>query len=187
MTIDIKSLTPNEQAAALTLLQECLNGMCGKVPADLHDDPYIWCDAQTLIDHGWSPQAAGGTYNALIAKGIVTKMEGEPSDALDGWEEVAELWGLWVAAGEVREGFYKLIDAGKDQNAELVKDLEKAAASEAEQIAIGIPFPGLICATLRQHAGGWNGSRKSFIELVASVGYNKATAATQWQRARGKA
>jgi hypothetical protein len=186
MTIDINTLTINEQAAALTLLAECLNGMCGKVPEDLEADEYTWCDADMLIQNGWSKEAAAGTYGALIAKGVVTQMKGEPCDVLDGWREVATLWGLWVAAGEAREGLYKLMNTGKDAGEELIKDLEKAAAAEAEQIAIGIPFPGLICATLRQHAAPWQGSRKSFIELVAKAGYNRATAATQWQRARGK-
>jgi hypothetical protein len=73
-----------------------------------------------------------------------------------------------------------------DASTALTEALAKAAVAEAEEIALGVPFPGLICATLRNHAGPWEGTRKSFVELVASVGYNRATAATQWQRARGK-
>lgn len=73
-----------------------------------------------------------------------------------------------------------------DAEQAMIEALAEAAIEEAEQIALGKPFPGIICATLRSHAFGWTGTRKSFIAAVTSVGYNKATAATQWQRARGK-
>jgi hypothetical protein len=47
-------LTANELKAALVLVRECLNGMGGQRPSDLDNDPYTWCDAQTLINAGWS-------------------------------------------------------------------------------------------------------------------------------------
>jgi hypothetical protein len=48
-------LTANELKAALVLVREpALNGMGGQRPSDLDNDPYTWCDAQTLINAGWS-------------------------------------------------------------------------------------------------------------------------------------
>lgn len=41
------------------------------------------------------------------------------------------------------------------------------------------------CAYLRARATGWEATRKEFIEAMVAEGINKATATTQWQRARG--
>lgn len=185
------NLTPNEQAAALVLLQECLHGMGGKVPADLADDPYTWTDAQTLIDNGWTAAEAAGTYGSLIEKGIVTK--DADGDFMD-WEAVAPLWPIWEQAGKVAEAIRtQLAETGAEQLAtqklgDEVEDLKaalvKAGAAEEAAKAMGIPFPGIICATLRSHAETWTGPRKTFIATAQLAGFNKATAATQWQRAR---
>lgn len=213
MTLD---LTPNEQAAALVLLQECLAGMGGSHPDDLKDDPYIWCSAETLQQHGWGRAEAAGTYGALIAKGIVTQHKGEPCDALDGWEKVATLWDRWVEAGQiaanirdaviVKEAPVDLADAfeevaaaqgadpileqiadGHDvQESDFIAALLKAGADEEAAKALGVPFPGIICSTLRSFAVKWGGTRQSFIKTAQLAGFNRFTAQTQWQRGRGK-
>lgn len=64
-------LTANELKAAVVLVAECLNGMGGDRPSDLDNDPYTWCDAKTLIDAGWSKEAAAGTYGSLAEKGFI--------------------------------------------------------------------------------------------------------------------
>ena len=64
-------LTANELKAALVLVRECLSGMGGERPSDLDSDPYTWCDAKTLIDAGWSKEAAAGTYGSLAEKGFI--------------------------------------------------------------------------------------------------------------------
>lgn len=65
-----------------------------------------------------------------------------------------------------------------------VKALELAASQEELARNMGNPFPGIICSTIRAHAAGWDGSRKDFIEAGASVGFNRHTLATQWQKGR---
>lgn len=81
----------------------------------------------------------------------------------------------------------------EDGQAALISEMEeelaltaflKAGADEAQAKAMGIPMPGIICSTLRQFAGGWTGTRKTFIKTAELAGFNTKTAATQWQRER---
>jgi hypothetical protein len=192
MTDLTKTLTPNEQAAALVLLQECLNGMGGKEPADLEGDEYTWCAADTLVAAGWTKAEAAGTYGALIAKGIVTQCKGEPCDVLDGWRDVATLWPLWVEAGKLASTIRgtvevyglthteedepsealllarvnALIGTPEDEEEALIAALVQAGFDEQEAIDLGTPFPGIICSTLRAHAITWKGTRGAFIKAV---------------------
>ena len=64
-------LTENELRAAFVLVGWCLENMGGKRPADLGDDPFTWAYPDTLVEAGWSNQAAAGTWGALLDKGIV--------------------------------------------------------------------------------------------------------------------
>ena len=65
------SLTPNEERAALVLVQSCLDGMGGQRPIDLDDDPFTWVWPDVLIDNGWTRHETAGTWNALLDKGII--------------------------------------------------------------------------------------------------------------------
>lgn len=180
-------LTVNEKAAALVLLQECLNGMGGKEPADLEYDEYTWCSADTLVANGWTNAEAAGTYGALVKKGIVAQHSGE-DDVLAGWREIATLWPEWVEAGKVAEAIRGEISAQEeavDQEAAFVAALLKAGADEQAAKDMGQPFPGIICSTLRHFAASWKGSRATFIKTAQLAGFNRFTAQTQWQRARG--
>lgn len=180
------NLTTNEQAAALVLLQACLDGMCGKEPADLEHDEYIWCSADTLVADGWTAAEAAGTYGALIEKGIVSQYE-DDADILSGWREIATLWPEWVEAGKIAEAIRGKIAAQEeavDQEAAFVAALLKAGADEQVAKDMGVPFPGIICATLRSFASRWEGTRATFIKTAQLAGFNRFTAQTQWQRAK---
>lgn len=182
----MERLTANEQAAALVLLQACLDGMGGKEPADLEYDEYTWCSADTLVANGWTKAEAAGTYGALIEKGIVTQYSGE-DDVLDGWREVATLWDKWLEAGKIAEAIRGKIAAQEeavDQEAAFVAALLKAGADEQVAKDMGNPFPGIICSTLRAFAARWEGTRGTFIKTAQLAGFNRFTAQTQWQRAR---
>lgn len=65
------NLTKNELAAALVLVKSCLDGMGGKRPSDLDNDPYTWVSAKDLMAAGWTAAEAAGTFGALIEKGVV--------------------------------------------------------------------------------------------------------------------
>lgn len=206
MTDLTKTLTPNEQAAALVLLQECLNGMGGKEPAALEHDEYTWCSADVLANKGWTAKEAAGTFASLIVKGIVGEYD-KGEWVLQGWRDVATLWPLWVEAGKLASairggGVHALaldeeasvmVDAPEedeeepqDEEAALIAALVQAGFDEQEAIDLGTPFPGIICSTLRSHASIWKGTRGAFIKAVGLAGFNKNTAATQWQRAGAK-
>lgn len=227
MTDLTKTLTPNEQAAALVLLQECLNGMGGEVPADLEGDEYTWCEASTLDKNGWTPKEAAGTFASLMVKGIISDYD-EGAWVLQGWRDVATLWPLWVEAGKLasairgegearvanlaigliangvridedsvmvdvpdededeEDGVNPEFESAMDEEEALIAALVQAGFDEQEAIDLGTPFPGIICSTLRSHAGIWKGTRGAFIKAVGLAGFNKNTAATQWQRAGAK-
>ena len=184
--MDVNTLTVNEKAAALVLLQECLNGMGGKVPADLEDDEFTWVAAETLVSHGWTAAEAAGTFSSLADKGVI--FEYEPKQwVLSAWREVATLWADWVEAGKVASALRAQLPAGEveapaevDEAASFTAALIKAGADEG----MGIPYPGIICSTLRAFAVTWTGSRATFIKTAQLAGFNRFTAQTQWQRGR---
>lgn len=76
------------------------------------------------------------------------------------------------------------VDEVDAEVAAFVAALIKAGADEAVAKSMGNPFPGIICATLRSFAATWTGSRKTFIVTASLAGFNKYTAATQWQTGR---
>lgn len=184
--VDVTTLTPNEQSAALVLLQECLNGMGGNVPADLEGDEYTWCDATALVKNGWTKESAAGTFSALAKKGVV--IEYEPGTwVLDAWRDIATLWDIWVECGKVADDLDRQLTAAEvrlTQQEDFTAALIKAGADEETAKNMGIPFPGIICATLRSYAWRWNGTRATFIKTAQLAGFNRFTAQTQWQRAR---
>ena len=67
-------LTPNELAAALVLVRDCLDAMGGSRPADLENDELTWTSASVLMAAGWSAAEANGTFGALMAKGMIDDM-----------------------------------------------------------------------------------------------------------------
>lgn len=87
------NLTANEERAALILVLECLAGMGGDRPSDLADDEYTWCDAKTLMSHGYSAAEATGTFGALKAKGFVEDYDrNEWVVATEGWQYIDTIW-----------------------------------------------------------------------------------------------
>ena len=91
----------------------------------------------------------------------------------------------WEAAGAAADAM-EVMDSLTPEASSFIAALIKAGADEEFAKSMGTPFPGIICSTLRSYAGTWSGSRKTFISTVQLAGFNKYTAATQWQRARGK-
>lgn len=85
-------LTANELKAALVLVRECLNGMGGQRPSDLDNDPYTWCDAQTLINAGWSKEAAAGTYGSLAEKGFIFLDREGDTVSTAGYQFIDTIW-----------------------------------------------------------------------------------------------
>lgn len=85
-------LTANELKAALVLVRECLNGMGGERPSDLDSDPYTWCDAQTLINAGWSKEAAAGTYGSLAEKGFIFLDREGDTVSTAGYQFIDTIW-----------------------------------------------------------------------------------------------
>lgn len=85
-------LTANELKAALVLVRECLSGMGGERPSDLDSDPYTWCDAKTLIDAGWSKEAAAGTYGSLAEKGFINLDREGDCVSTAGYQFIDTVW-----------------------------------------------------------------------------------------------
>ena len=86
-------LTENELRAVFVLVGWCLENMGGKRPADLGDDPFTWAYPDTLVEAGWSNQAAAGTWGALLDKGIVVwhdKQEWYMPDPV--WQWLDTIW-----------------------------------------------------------------------------------------------
>lgn len=85
-------LTANELKAALVLVRECLDFMGGQRPSDLDNDPYTWCDAQTLIDAGWTKEAAAGTYGSLAEKGFIHLDQEGDFVTTEGYQFIDTVW-----------------------------------------------------------------------------------------------
>ena len=86
------TFTDNELRAARILLQDCLDNMGGKRPADLANDPFTWCEALTLVKAGFSRHEAAGTYGALIEKGFIVDEGRDSHIADDGWRFMDTIW-----------------------------------------------------------------------------------------------
>jgi DNA-binding Xre family transcriptional regulator len=84
-------LTENELRAAFVLVGWCLKNMGGKRPADLDDDPFTWAYPDTLIEAGWSKEAAAGTWGALLDKGVVAFYDRNAG----GWDEFCVCDPFW--------------------------------------------------------------------------------------------
>lgn len=106
------NFTPNEQLAALHLVDECLFGIGGKRPLDLEDDPLLCCHVTVLKNAGWTKEQAAGTYGSLAEKGAITIEEIDQDDPLrwedsisfDLYEWAEEHWDEFVAKGKPRKG-----------------------------------------------------------------------------------
>lgn len=109
------NLTANELAAARVLVQECLNGMGGKRPSDLDNDPYTWCYADTLIAAGWSKEAAAGTYGSLAEKGFIDLDKDGDAVTTDAYQYMDTIWDAQTETSEMENtvtttAFVALID-----------------------------------------------------------------------------
>jgi hypothetical protein len=69
-----------------------------------------------------------------------------------------------------------MIAAGNNNKA------DHMAAWDSQQIIIENALSG--CANLRINAKGWQGTRADFLIKAVAKGFNKATASTQWSKAR---
>ena len=81
----VYELTDNEFRAIYVLMSECLGGMGGSRPKDIHEDPYTWTHASVLTDNGWTRAEARGTYGSLDKKGLIS-IEMHPEDR-ERWED----------------------------------------------------------------------------------------------------
>ena len=75
MTSILDNLTEGELKALRVLIAECLECMGGKRPADLENDPWTWCYADTLIEKGYSRHEAAGYFSSLSEKGVIEHYE----------------------------------------------------------------------------------------------------------------
>lgn len=77
--LTLASLTENEFNALARIYRNCLDGMGGNCLEHLLDDEYTWGACQTapqdLERYGWSRNEAGGTFSALIQKGLVSEYD----------------------------------------------------------------------------------------------------------------
>ena len=96
-------LTPNELAAALVIVRDCLDAMGGSRPADLENDELTWTSAKVLMNAGWSAAEANGTFGALMAKGMIDdmgvnvingKMKQEWALSTAGWRHLDTVWNV---------------------------------------------------------------------------------------------
>ena len=69
------NLTAKEHAAAIHLVQSCLDGMGGKRPSDLADDEFTWINIGDLVVKGYSQHAAAGLFSSLSAKGFISEYD----------------------------------------------------------------------------------------------------------------
>lgn len=155
-----------------------------------------WTDAADIAtDTGLPVGTVAGVVGSLVKKGYVYS-DHEPGkpDALclteEGVDVVFDLPDVdfasetvaadWDAAGEATDA----LNAAAPQEDAFIAALIKAGADEQVAKDMGNPFPGIICATLRAFASQWEGTRGSFIKTAQLAGFNKYTAATQWQRQR---
>lgn len=109
------NITANELAAALVLVKSCLNGMGGKRPSDLDNDPYTWVSAKDLMAAGWTAAEANGTFGALIEKGFIdTISKTEWALRTEAYQYLDTIWGANQAPAEkenaVTTSFVALID-----------------------------------------------------------------------------
>lgn len=158
-----------------------------------------WTDAASIAKATGLPAATvAGVVGSLVKKGFVYS-DHEPGkpDALcltkEGVDVVFDLPDVdfssetvaadWNAAGEATEALNAQI-VEVDQESAFVAALLKAGTDEQVAKDMGNPFPGIICATLRDFASKWEGNRGTFIKTAQLAGFNKFTAATQWQRQR---
>lgn len=82
----VYNLTDNEFKALYTLVNDCLSGMGGVRPSDIHEDPYTWTGCSVLTESGeWTDAEARGTYGSLDKKGLIY-IEPNPSSS-DAWED----------------------------------------------------------------------------------------------------
>ena len=132
-------LTANELKAALVLVRECLNGMCGSRPSDLDNDPYTWCDAKDLITAGWSKEAAAGTYGSLAEKGFIHLDPEGDCVSTAGYQFIDT---VWDAQAELKENTVTvaLIDIA-NLKVEFHADPEAARAKAAKQDLLYVGKP----------------------------------------------
>lgn len=153
-----------------------------------------WTDATTLADAtSLKLNTIKGVIGSLVKKGLV-QTDSEDSKAICLTEKGVDAHFQIDADGSVfMDDAPEELIQDEDGQAALVAEQEeelaleafrKAGVDEAQAQAMGVPMPGIICATLRQFAGGWTGPRKTFIKTAELAGFNTKTAATQWQRAR---
>ena len=162
----------------------------GRIDAEAtKSDPGVsWTDAADLAAACNLPVASvKGVLGSLVAKGLVYADDepGKPSAQClteAGVDALVEIAAGNVAAADAAEA--EEAPAEKNQEEEFVAALLKAGAEEEVAKNMGVPFPGIICSTLRAFAETWNGTRKSFVATARMAGFNKNTAQTQWQRAR---
>lgn len=157
-----------------------------------------WTDAAEIAKATGLPIATvAGVVGSLVKKGLVHS-DHEPGkpDALcllteKGVDVLFDLPDVdfasetvaadWNSAGEATDALNAPI-VEVDQEDAFVAALLKAGADEQVAKDMGNPFPGIICATLRDFACQWEGTRGTFIKTAQLAGFNKFTAATQWQR-----
>ena len=93
MTNILDNLTDGELKVARILVQECLNGMGGKRPADLDGDRFTWAWADTLIENGYSRHEAAGYWSSLEKKGVISHWEGKDYVVNDEvWQAFDPIW-----------------------------------------------------------------------------------------------
>lgn len=156
-----------------------------------------WTDAATLAkDTSLDLKTVKGVLGSLVKKGLVfaDNDNGQPNSAVclteNGAETVFNLRDTVPADVLADDPSIEQDDEGQEaliaenEEASLTAALIKAGADEQAAKNMGIPAPGIICATLRLFASTWTGTRKSFISTASLAGFNKVTAATQWQRAK---
>ena len=165
-----------------------------------------WTDAKTIAgETGLALATVVGVMGSLVKKDLIQTDEGvtgqkpqaccltesgvdvcfalPPIDYAD-----ANVAADWDAAGETTDALNaqtaKATTTDEELRAAFTAALIKAGADEEIAKGMGIPFPGIICATLRAFAGNWTGTRGSFIKTAQLAGFNRFTAQTQWQRAK---
>ena len=97
------NLTDLETKAAMTLVQSCLDGMCGSRPSDLEDDEYTWVEPSDLTEGmNISRHQAAGLFSSLHDKGFIFKNDDQFdmfgnrqtswAVATEGWRYIDTIW-----------------------------------------------------------------------------------------------
>ena len=82
------TLTTNQASAMHSLIKSCCANMGGKDLADLECDPFVWVDANDLVNAGWGRKEAEGTFGSLVAAGLIYHYEDELFALTEDWDEL---------------------------------------------------------------------------------------------------